>query len=192
MPKMQTSSARLRRSPVRVLLVLLCLTASAPLWAGKGNVTITNCGSETVWIGSYDWGDTVDSAAYESATFAVGDQHTLHCVKNLFTKDSPGCQIKVKDGTSGGIDLALWKVGNGSYTIASTAYEAQCESGAKVCLKQQADCSSDPTANMSNCAFSGDGGITTPCTPLSGPYKPRPPAEETASGSVGPGRVNRP
>lgn len=145
------------------LALVLCALSSPPLWADKGHVTITNCGPEKVWIGSYDWGDSAPAVTYDSATFAVGDQHTLYCVKNWFTKDSPGCQVQVKDGTSGGIKLALWKVNNGTYTLASDTTESECFISTSVCLKQQANCSSDSTANMSDCSFSDSGGITTPC-----------------------------
>lgn len=149
---------------LRLTLLALCLLAPASLWADKGNVTITNCGTEKVWIGSYDWGDTVLSTTYESSSFAVGDQHTLHCVKNWFTKNSPGCQIEVKAGTSGGVVLASWKVDNGTYTLGSVKKESNCSIDTTVCLKQQQACASDASANNSECLMTSDGGfLDTSC-----------------------------
>ena len=151
--------------PVRLVLIGLCLLASQSAWAEKGHVTIVNCGTEKVWVGSYDWGDTTLTTAYESSTFSVGDQHTLHCVKNLFTQDSPGCQVKIKDGTSTGLKLGQFKVDNGTYTLGTLKDDAECATSIKVCLKQQSQCATAPSisSNTSDCDFSAEAGITTSC-----------------------------
>ena len=76
--------------PLRLLFAVVAVFGPASLWADKGHVTITNCGTEKVWISSFDWGDTLRDTPHESADFSVGDEHTLYCVKNWFTKNSPG------------------------------------------------------------------------------------------------------
>jgi len=148
------------------VLLGVCMAAATSLWADKGHVTIKNCGSEKVWIGSYDWGDTVPKVPYESSDFAVGDQHTLHCVKNWFTQNFPGCQIRVKYGSSSGQDLGLWKVDNGTYTLGSVktiSGPGDCSTSVSACLKQQAACGSSATSNTTDCQFSGESLVAYTC-----------------------------
>lgn len=149
-------------SPFRQLLktglscCLLTLAALTSALADKGSVTITSCGTQDVWIGSYDWDDIAYKIAYESDTFSTGTSETLECVENLFESSSPGCQLVIKDGTSAGIQLALWKVDNGTYTLGSSETTTELSDGCttsvtSVCLKEQSSCSSDQSDNTSSC-----------------------------------------
>lgn len=137
-------------------LVLTGLFVSSAALA-KGSVEITNCGTEDVWIGAYDWDDVALEIAYSDDTFDDGDTHTLKCVKSFFDSSSPGCQLVVKAGTSAGMDIASWKVDNGTYTLGSTSTESsdECTLTVSICLKEQSSCSSDDSDNTSNCDKTG-------------------------------------
>lgn len=148
----KTSRQRLIVFPVMVGLFFL-----SPPSLAEGSVKISNCGTDSVYISSYDWDDSVTLVAYSTDTLDEGDDYTFSCVKNLADSDAPGCKLVVNAGTSGGFELADWSVENGNYTIATTNIESEdgCGTTIEACLIEQDSCSSTSAENTTNCTETG-------------------------------------